>query len=375
MPCEVHTPVPSTPGNALQLAVCRFGRAGARPKAYIQAAMHADEVPAMLVAAHLRALLEKADTDGRISGEIILVPQANPLGGAQELLGHHLGRYHLPSGRNFNRHWPDASAAVCARRETFGDDPAANVLRVRDIVREWLAAFTPKQPDEYLKHFLMTLAHDADVVLDLHTDAEALLHLYVDKDRWPDLAPLAALLDAQVVMLCRDSGGNAFEETVAAPYIALREAGVAVDLPDTVTVELRGAQDVSDDLAARDAAALYAWLVHRGVIAAAENDPHARSIPTFTGLAAPFAATEPVRAPVGGLVIFTRPLSAMIETGETIAEILDPQTGMRTPAPAQTSGLLFTRTLHKWVQPGAVIAKIQGKTPLPDRTPGQMMTD
>ncbi len=375
MPCESSTPIPTTPGIETRITVCRFGCSGARPKAYIQAAMHADEVPAMLVASHLRTLLEQAEKKGRIIGELILVPQANPIGGAQALLGHHMGRYHLPTGRNFNRHWPDATAAVLSLIDTFGSDPEANTSRLREIVRVWLAQQNPLEPDACLKHFLMTLAHDADIVLDLHTDADALLHLYVDRDRWPDLAPLAALLDAHVVMLCRDSGGNAFEETVAAPYIALRERGVPIEQPDTVTVELRGAQNVSEELAASDAAALYAWLVHRGLISSDDDDPHLRTPPSFTGLAAPFAATEPVRAPAGGLVVFVKPLGSKVDEGETIAEILDPQTGTRTPVQTRTAGLLFTRCLQKWVMPGSVIAKIQGKTPLPDRMPGQMMTD
>ncbi len=41
-----------TPGTAREVLVHRFGAARARPKAYFQAALHADEIPAILVAHH-----------------------------------------------------------------------------------------------------------------------------------------------------------------------------------------------------------------------------------------------------------------------------------------------------------------------------------
>ena len=42
-----------TPGTRREILVHRFGMPGARPKAYFQAAPHADEIPAILVAHHL----------------------------------------------------------------------------------------------------------------------------------------------------------------------------------------------------------------------------------------------------------------------------------------------------------------------------------
>ncbi|HHN73184.1 MAG TPA: succinylglutamate desuccinylase, partial [Thermopetrobacter sp.] len=358
MPCERVELPQMPPGLAGGITICRFGRPGARPKAYIQAATHADEVPAMLVAAHLRTQLEAAARADRIRGEIVLVPQANPVGGGQVVLGRHAGRHHLASGRNFNRFWPDATAAVMARRGQFGEDAAANTTLARAIVKGWLTTQHAYGADAALKLLLMRLAHDADYVLDLHTDDEAELHLYVDRDRWPDLSDLAGLLGARVVMLCRASGGNAFEETVAAPFIALDEAGVKVETPATVTVELRGQRDVDDARAARDATALITFLARRGLLHAEAAEREA--VPAFTGIAAPFAATEPVRTPVGGIVVFTRQLGATVAAGETIAEIVDPGRGARHVVAPRTSGRLFTRVGHRWVQAGDVIAKVQG---------------
>ncbi len=369
MACETFELPAASPGQRHMLTVCRFGTPGAGDKAYIQASTHADEVPAALAAMHLRGLLEKAEREGRIRGEVVLVPAANPPGFAQALLGHHMGRHHLPSGRNFNRFWPDATRAVLAARGTFGDDPAGNAVRVRAIVREHLDTLRGNAADERLKLTLMRLAHDADIVLDLHTDDDADMHLYVDPDHWPGLGDLAGLLDAKVVMFARGSGGNAFEETVAAPFVALREEGIPCDLPVTVTVELRGRLDVDDSLAAGDARALYDFLVLRGIIGGEA------SAPAFSGIAAPFEATEPVRAPAGGICVFLKDRGAHVEAGEVIAEIADPVANARVPVRTRAEGRLFTRCLHRLVHAGDVIAKVQGSAPLPDRRRGQLMTD
>ncbi len=369
MACETLQLPTASPGQHFRLTVCRFGTPGAGKKAYVQASTHADEVPAALTAMHLRRLLEAAEREGRIRGEIVLVPAANPPGFAQALLGHHMGRYHLPTGRNFNRFWPDTTQAVLAARGAFGEDPVANAARIRTVMRDHLEALRANAADEHLKLMLMRLAHDADIVLDLHTDDDADMHLYVDPDHWPGLADLAGLLDAKVVMFARGSGGNAFEETVAAPFVALREAGIPCELPVTVTVELRGRLDVDDALAARDARALFDFLILRGIV---EGEAQA---PEFSGIAAPFEATEPVRTPAGGICVFLKDRGAQVEAGEVIAEIADPVADVRMPVRTRATGRLFTRCLHRLVHAGDVIAKVQGTAPLPGRRKGQLMTD
>jgi predicted deacylase len=66
-----HTYLPSTQPSSLS-------------KIYIQASLHADEIPGLLVINHLIKLLDKAT---QINAEIILVPFANPIGLNQQLLG------------------------------------------------------------------------------------------------------------------------------------------------------------------------------------------------------------------------------------------------------------------------------------------------
>ena len=88
----------ASPFTRRTLRVLRFGRPGARPKAYFQAALHADEIPGMLVLHHLIGLLEEAERRGEVPGEVLVVPVANPIGLGQHLHGRLLGRYELSAG-------------------------------------------------------------------------------------------------------------------------------------------------------------------------------------------------------------------------------------------------------------------------------------
>ncbi len=366
----------NTPGTTRSLKVLRYGRSGARPKVYIQAGIHADELPANLAAHHLAIRLAAADLAGAVLGEVVLVPLANPIGLSNILFNDHLGRYHVQSGQNFNRGWPNVAEAVAQDvHDRLCSDGAANLALMRRAVAEALAKVVPDNEAEVLRLVLMKLAADADIVLDLHTDSEAELHMYVDSANWPGAADLAGFLGAKVVMFSRNSGNDPFEETVCHPYwLAGQGAPEApLALPFTAVVELRGETDVSDELAARDAEALLRFLVHRGVIAGAGETP-----PAFTGIAAELAATEIVRAPVGGIIVYKKELGEAVAAGETVAEIVDPLAdgaGARTPVPASTDGRLFTRARHRLARPGAPIAKVQGRKALPGRVPGKLMYD
>ena len=80
-------------GSTKTLTSFHFGQPGNGRKIYIEASLHAEELPGMLVAHHLRALFEAAEAEGKIQGEIVLVPVANPIGLAQRLDHKPMGRF------------------------------------------------------------------------------------------------------------------------------------------------------------------------------------------------------------------------------------------------------------------------------------------
>ena len=116
-----------SPGTRRTVALYRYGTNGGRPKVYIQAALHADEMPGVIVIQHLLPLLDQAEAEGRIRGEIVVVPVANPIGLAQWSFHKPSGRFEAESMENFNRRYPDLGPAVVdAVRGRLSTDLAAN---------------------------------------------------------------------------------------------------------------------------------------------------------------------------------------------------------------------------------------------------------
>jgi len=87
----------SASGTERRLTLFRFG-SGTR-KAYVQASLHADELPGMRVAVELKRRLLELEAQGRLSGVIELVPLANPIGIAQMFQATHQGASSSPAAR------------------------------------------------------------------------------------------------------------------------------------------------------------------------------------------------------------------------------------------------------------------------------------
>lgn len=349
------------PGTQRTLTVLRFGRPGARPRAYIQAGLHADELPGMLVLHRLADRLASAE----VTGEIVIVPVANPIGLSQHVAGYLRGRYDLSSGGNYNRGHADLAAAAAERlRGRLGTDAAANVAAIRAALADALAEARPATEVDALRHVLLGLALDADLVLDLHADSEALVHLYLGTPLWPDAADLAADLDARAVLLAEVSGGNPFDEACSGPWWALARAFPEAAIPPAclaATVELRSNNAVDARLAEDDAAAIERFLIRRGVVAGT-----AGALPRLLCEATPLEAMQQVVAPAAGIVVYRARLGDGLRAGDLVAEIVDPL-GATVAVEARTDGILFARHDQPYAWPGKVIGKIAGAEPLPER--------
>ncbi len=355
-------PIATEPGVAsYQLSAFHYGGGG--KKAYIQAALHADEVPAMLVAHVLRRELDRLDAEGRIRGEIVLVPAANPVGLSQVVHGAPFGRFDLGTGINFNRafrHVAEELKATLAGR--LGADAAANVATIRSEARAAVARWEPADHVELLKKTLLGMAIDADIVLDLHCDNEALLHLYTGSAHAGTVEPLAALLGARVLLLSDASGGEPFDEACSRLWWDLA-AHFGPDTPvppacAAITVELRGEMDVRYDLAERDARALLHFLAREGIL-----DLPPADLPAPLCEATPLAGVERLDAPQSGVLVFLKALGEHVAAGEAVADIVNPVTGHTATVRASRDGLLFASTAHRHLLRGMHICKIAGATP------------
>ncbi|MGL4976359.1 MAG: succinylglutamate desuccinylase/aspartoacylase family protein, partial [Bosea sp. (in: a-proteobacteria)] len=348
----------ATPGTQHALTVQRFGRPGARPQIYIQASLHADEIPGMICAHHLREKLLVLEAANQITGEIVLVPMANPLGLTQVLHGHQIGRFALEDGGNFNRDFPDLVQAAIDFMQPFAKDcPDTQMAMARAALAQGLDALSPVRPQDHFKQLLLGMALQADLVLDLHCDAEAVSHLYTLPSSAEVFEPLSRLLGAQAVLLADVSGGNPFDEAVSRPWAELADRGLAPQACHAVTVELRGQADVSHAQGAADADAIIAFLTLKGAI----SGPM-RELPEVSCQPTPLAACEVLTAPSAGMLVYHCPVGALVSAGQPVCDIVDPLSGDTLTLHAESAGVLFARSRNRFAQAGMRLGKIAGNT-------------
>ncbi|PZP29355.1 MAG: succinylglutamate desuccinylase [Roseateles depolymerans] len=357
----IHHPLLSpAPGTQRELVSLHYGTPGGA-KAYIQASLHADELPGMLVAHHLRQRLDALEAAGRIHGEIVLVPMANPIGLSQHLLHAHLGRFELTTGENFNRHYPEQTEAIARLVEPqLGDDARHNVAVLRQALRRAVLAAPADTELQSLRRTLLGLSCDADVVLDLHCDAQALMHLYTETPCWPACEPLARFLGARLTLLAQESGDSPFDEACSQVWWKWAEHfGQRFPIPQaclSVTVELRGATDVTHELAAQDAANILDFLQWRGLIGGEPLTP-----PPAVGDARPLAGCMPIKAESAGVLTFLKQVGDTVRTGEVLAHVIDPVTGQVSELTSPVDGLFFARDFLRFAYAGMRVAKVAGR--------------
>ncbi|MCP8463813.1 succinylglutamate desuccinylase/aspartoacylase family protein [Pseudomonas sp. ZM23] len=323
---DVSFSVPGDSGAELRVRAWRIDAGRPGPKVHLQAGVHADEIAGMLVLHELLARLRDAAERGVLHGSVTLVPQANPIGIGQFRQGRILGRHHDATSRNFNRGFP-ASAA------------AGGTL---DNLSLW-------------QKRLAELAAPADIVLDLHTDDEAVQYVYLHECFWPAGQDLAAALRAELAIIWDGDSDGAFEEVVIAPWLAEQDfAGRLV-----ATVELRGQGDVSDALARQDADGIYRFLGARGVVS------DAQPLPEWKGIATPIGFMETVFAPVAGVLVFERELGDWIGAGERIGRIIarPGDAASEHVLRAPQAGMFATRYRDRLIPRGAIAAKLTGSVP------------
>ncbi|WP_449433487.1 succinylglutamate desuccinylase/aspartoacylase family protein [Pseudomonas putida] len=357
-----HTLPWSACGTQRTLSVFRYGN-GPR-KAYIQAALHADELPGMRVAVALKSRLAELEAQGRLNGVIELVPLANPIGIGQMFQATHQGRFEFNSGKNFNRDFPALTQALVERLEgQLGDNGEANVTIIRRAMLDTLNELPAAQSElDGLRRLLLQHACDADVVLDLHCDFESVMLLYALPQNWPRLRTLAARLGAKAVLLAEDAGGNAFDEACAVPWVKLPEYFAQANIPlacIATTIELRGMADTERDPCQTNAEQILAYLAEQGLISGQWPDA-----PSDCCQATPFAGAQYAYAEHPGVVSYLQPLGAQVRIGDPLFEVIDPVSDRHSVVRATTDGILYARERLRFAQPGLWLAKVAGSAPI-----------
>lgn len=336
-----------------------YGLEGGR-KVYIQAGLHASELPGMLVCHYLRQMLETEECLGTLLGEVVVVPVANPIGLDQTVLSYQMGRFDLASGENFNRRFPDLAASIAEELEgQFSGDVEANIALVRATLQRQLAAMRSSRQSDSLRTLLLSLACDADIVLDLHCDCESVLHLYAHPQSLDDVMPLAALLGAHATLYAAEQGNIPFDEVCSSFWMKLQQQLPHVDLPlptVSICIELRGQLEVSHAQAREDAVRILDYLRLQGILAGKSTV----EVPELLHEATPLGGTEVLYADAAGVIVYLAECGRLLDPGDPVVDIVDPVSGKTQRYNASVRGVLFARQNRRFAMPGMDLAYIAG---------------
>lgn len=367
-----------TPGAATELFYYTAGPADAPTRVHLQAALHADEQPGTMALHHLLPRLRDADATGQLRAHFTIFPSVNPLGLANVSLRHHIGRYDIETGVNYNRRWPDLYPLIAdAIAGKLTADPAANIATIRAAVISWIDSQRPATAIQQLRLLVLKSAIAADIVLDLHCDDDSLKHIFTSPELMPGLQDLADWMGVAATLTAEDSGGGSFDEVMPTLYRKARLAHPGHPIPtgaETATLEYRGRADSFDATGREDAAGLFGFFASRGLI---DADPG--QAPSPAPAPTPFEATEVLRVDAPGLLAYRVELGDRVSKGQPIADLIamdGPDAFIaRRPILAGTDGFVLSRVSGKYVVRGAGIAKIVGAEILPTRAGAYLLED
>ena len=348
-------------GTRREVTACRFGTCGAGRKVYLQAGLHADEMPGILVLQQLMTLLDAAEARGGLTGEVLVVPAANPIGLAQWSYQRPQGRHDAGTLDNFNRGYPElAKLAGDGLEGVLTADATQNLHLIRAAFRAALAKLDPRSDWQELQGTLLNWSCDADYVLDLHCDHFAVMHLYASAARPEDTSLLCRSVGARLALIENLSGGHAFDEAHTVPWLQLRARfGERHPIPAgcfSSTLEYRGQFDVDDATARQDAEGLMDFLAAVGVVSGWDRTP-AHPDPRHL----PLGGAAEVFAPQGGVVTWDVAVGTDVGAGQVLGHVTDPVSRRRLAIASPVAGLLFRRELWPSCLRGQGLAHVAGE--------------
>ena len=312
-------------GAALTVPVYRLKGNGTAPSVYIQANMHGAEVQGNAVIFQLLELLRKTT----LNGDVTLVPYANPVGANHKNGEYTLGRFDPITGVNWNRMYHfDAELIKPFVRDCIGKDDKtieANFKKlmidsIEDKLDHNIFGLTTGQRIAYQ---LQQLAHQADLVLDLHTGPISSKHLYC-----PEYAKASAHhFDIPHTLLIPNEFDGALDEATFCPWWQLQEEfaelGIEFDISsqalnkESFTVELGSQEQIDLDLALEDAKGILSYLQYKNVIETSEYQPQA-----MTRYGCYLKDYKAYYSPMGGMVDYLAEFGKPLAAGEPLARIL-----------------------------------------------------
>jgi predicted deacylase len=309
-------------GRNMNVPLYRFIGSQPGPKVYIQSSIHGAEVQGNVVIYHLVQWFKTLP----IRGEIILVPNCNPVGTNIKAGEYTLGRFDPVNGTNWNRgYFFDAQFVQQFAQELNEGD---SIPQIKQQFREQIKhQIQQKLEQEWglglaqrLNLKLQQLAFDADYVIDLHNGPVSTRHVYV-----PEYARASALkFNIPHVILIPNVFSGALDEATFCPWWTLSELLSArrqqpVDFAvEAFTLEMGSQEVINFSEGEYDAKSILTYLSAKGCLLQETIEPQA-----MRRIAVTLNNYKIYYTQQGGIVEYLAKPGEYIKKGELLARILN----------------------------------------------------
>lgn len=301
------------------------------PSVYIQANMHGAEVQGNAVIFQLLELLKGLS----LNGDITLVPYANPVACNHKNGEYTLGRFDPITGVNWNRMYHSNESLITPFAEQYLDrdiveiETAFKQLLIDDIEQKLAHSSYGITTGQRIAYQLQHLAHQADLVLDLHTGPISSKHLYCPQY----CLESASYFNIPHTLVIPNGFGGALDEATFCPWWTLeqtfKQLGREVSITEgplnkeSFTVELGSQEQIDLDVAREDALGILSYLHYKNVFTTAQPDDEQCYQPEeMTRYACYLKDYKAFYSPMGGMVDYLGEFGQPLAAGEPLARIL-----------------------------------------------------
>ena len=309
-------------GRSLNVPIYRISDGLPGPTVYIQSSIHGAEVQGNVVIYHLVQALQS----NTIHGEVILVPNCNPVGTNIKAGEYTLGRFDPVNGTNWNRGYYYDEEAVLAFADTVTEDQTVDCIKadfhalIKQNIKTKLEQPWGLGLAQQLNLTLQHIAANADIVLDLHNGPVSTRHAYI-----PEYAKQAAKqFSIPHCIFIPNKFAGALDEATFCPGWTLQDAlsakfGKAYDFGvQAFTLEMGSQEVINFAEGAKDANSILGYLACKGVLDSSLFKPA-----EMQRVGVSLANYRTLFTDFGGMVEYCVTPGQWVKQGEIMAKVLN----------------------------------------------------
>jgi len=309
-------------GRNLHVPVYTIDCGNPGPKVYIQSSIHGAEVQGNVVIYQLIQYLATS----KIHGSITLVPNCNPVGTNIKAGEYTLGRFDPVNGTNWNRGYFFDEDAVnkfakgVSETDTEQDIKASFHQYWRGLIDEKMNQSWGIPLAQRLNLSLQLLAHDADIVMDLHNGPVSSRHIYVPEYAEKEIG----LFSVKHNIVIPNQFAGALDEASFCPWWTLvnhltTKYSRSYDFNKyAFTIEMGSQEVINFEESKTDAQCILAYLGQKDIVADCAFSPRnmARYVVDLENYATLYTD-------FGGMVEYAAKPGSLIKRGEIMARVLN----------------------------------------------------